>query len=84
MIIIKWWVYFNYKVTHNIYILKHSNITMKKTYTSISVSKDTGFKFEKLQLDLKIKGILKTQDELINLLMDIYKKSEKKEVKKWK
>jgi hypothetical protein len=55
---------------------------MKKTYTSISVSKDTGFKFEKLQLDLKIKGILKTQDELINLLMDIYKKSEKKEAKR--
>lgn len=46
-------------------------------YKNISVKKETGFKFEKLQLDLKIKGILRTQDELINMLIDTYKDYQK-------
>jgi len=48
---------------------------MVKTYTNIPVSKDTGYEFEKLQLDLKVKGVLKTKDELVKMLINFYKES---------
>ena len=51
-------------------------------YTNIPVLKETGFKFEKLQLDLKVKGILKTKDELVNVLMNTYKEAERRKAKK--
>lgn len=50
---------------------------MVKTYKNIPVSEETSFKFDKLQLDLRVKGVLKTKDELINVLMNTYKEHQK-------
>jgi hypothetical protein len=44
----------------------------KDRYVSIPVFESTGFRFEELQLDLKIKGIVKTKDDLINFLISFF------------
>lgn len=50
---------------------------MIKEYKNIAVFEETSLKFEKLQLDLKAKKILKTKDELMNILMNTYKEYQK-------
>lgn len=46
-------------------------------YATIQVSEETKLKFDQLQLDLKVKKILKTQDELVKMLMDSFKEFQK-------
>jgi hypothetical protein len=50
-------------------------IKMKMTLETIKVSKETKYKFDKLQLELKNKELLKTQDDLVKLLLKKYKES---------
>ena len=47
---------------------------MAQEYTNIPVFRDTALELEKLQLDMKIKGTLKTKDELVKMLINFYKK----------
>lgn len=44
-------------------------------YYNIPVFEKTSNKFEDLQIKLKRKKVLKTKDDLINFLIDFYKKN---------
>jgi len=49
---------------------------------TIKTTREVKYKFDKLQLDLRHKNILKTQSELVQLLINTYKESNKKGDKK--
>ncbi len=48
---------------------------------TIKTTIKTKYEFDKLQLDLKHKGILRTQDELVKLLINSYKENLKEKKK---
>lgn len=53
---------------------------MEKQDQSLKVSYDTKVQFDKLQFNLKRKGIRKTQDELVEILLNVFKEANKKGV----
>ena len=50
-------------------------------YNTIKVRIDTKMEFDKLQFDLRLKGIKRDQDQLVNMLMDTFKEYNRRNLK---